>query len=128
MYSDAVSQVTKLDANSLQDILTEQLVKTLYKYNSPNVPNGKFAFSTDHPGASRILEYAKALRDLGWSVDLDQVARICGVPKAAAGSTISSKVQSVNPVAMQSPPIGVPQAGQPSPQEEQVNGQPPNQG
>lgn len=113
MYSDAVSQVTKLDANSLQDILTEQLVKTLYKYNSPGVPTGKFAFSTDHPGASRILEYAKALRDLGWSVDLDQVARICGVPKASPNATIGTKVQSVNPVAMQSPPIGTPQAQAP---------------
>jgi hypothetical protein len=56
---------------------------------------------------------------MGYSVDLDAVAKICGVPKAAAGATIGTKVQSVNPVAMQSPPIGVPQA-QATPQQAPV--------
>lgn len=116
MYSDSVSQITKLDANALQDILTQDLVRTLYRYNSPNVPAGRFQFATDHPGASRILEYSKALMDMGYAVDLDQVAKICGVPKAGLNSTVATKVQSVNPVAVESPPQGVPVVGQSPPQ------------
>lgn len=127
MYTDSVSQVTKGDANANQEILTSQLVKTLYRYNSPGVPNSKFQYATDHPGASRILEYARALRDMGYAVDLDSIAKICGVPKASMNANVSTKVQSVNPVAVESPPQGVPVAGQSAPAPQQGEAPQPTQ-
>jgi len=118
MYSDAVSRTTRYDAVNLAETLSNEWVPTLYRYNSRNVPPARFRFSVEHSAASTLLQYGKALMDMGYAVDLDHIANVCGIPKAAMNAAIGTNVQSVNPVAVQSPPEGVPVAGNSPPQPE----------
>lgn len=111
LHEDGISGTTKSDANSLAEDLTANWLPTLYKYNSPGVPTGRFVFDTDHPNADRLLQYAQILRDMNFAVDLDHLAKVCGLPKASLNSNISTKVQPLNPVAVQDAPLDTPIAG-----------------
>lgn len=111
LQEGAISATTKADAVCLAEDLTANWLPTLYAYNSPGCPPGRFVFDVDHPAADRLLSYAVTMRELGWSVDLDHLAKICGLPKGGLDGTISTKIQALNPVAVQAPPQSVPVAG-----------------
>lgn len=113
LFGDSISRTTKYHAGNLAETLTRDWIPTLYRYNSPNVPPGIFEFTTDHPNAGLILQYSQALREMGYAVDLDKLGALCGVPKGTVDSTISTKVQSMNPVATTDAPQSVPVAGEP---------------
>lgn len=118
IYGDAVTRTTKFHAVNLAETLSYKWLPTLYRYNAPGVAPGRLKFSTDHPNADALLGYAERLGSMGFGVDLDHIADICGVVKAQSGSQIYSKVQNLNPTAVESPPQGVPIAGntpQPAP-------------
>lgn len=113
LQEGAISAVTKADAVGLAEDLTNNWLPTLYRYNSRGVPNGRFVFDTDHPNAEKMLQYAQILRDMGWAVDLGHLAKIAGLPPGGLDNQISTKIQSLNPVAVSDVPQGVPIAGQP---------------
>ena len=108
--ADSISRSHKYHANNLAETITTKWLPTYYKYMYPKIPVGKFSFLTDHPNASAILSYSKDLMQMGLGVDLNALARLCGVPVAIPGSTIGSNVQSLNPVPLQAgqPPENVP--------------------
>lgn len=118
LQEGAISAVTKSDAVCLAEDLTANWLPTLYRYNCPGVPAGRFIFDTDHPAADKLLSYAQVMVGLGWSVNLDHLAEICGLQPGGINNQIATKVQSLSPVAVQSPPQQVPIAGN-SPQVQQ---------
>jgi hypothetical protein len=111
MRDGAVSTVTKADCESLAEDLTTGWLPTLYRYNSPGVPPGRFVFDTDHPNAERLLSYATTMREMGWATDLDHLAKVCGLPPGTLSTNISTKIQALSPTAVDAPPTGVPIAG-----------------
>lgn len=121
LQEGAISATTKADAVSLAEDLTANWLPTLYRYNSPGCPPGRFVFDVDHPNADKLLSYAQVMREMGWPVDLDHLAEVCGLPKASLDTTISTKIQPLTPTALESPPQGMPVAGNaPAPQQQVV--------
>jgi hypothetical protein len=111
IYGDAISRSTKYHAGNLAETLTYRWLPVLYKYMCPGVRAGTFKFSTDHPNADQMLSFAERLGALGFSVDLDDIADICGLKKAAPNAQIYSKVQNLNPIGLEATPQQVPIAG-----------------
>jgi hypothetical protein len=111
LHEDSITGTTKSDALSLAEDLSKHWLPTLYRYNSPNVPPGKLVFDIEHANADKLLSYAQVMRELGWSVDLDHLAEVCGLRRASLDSNISTKIQSLNPTAVTDVPQGVPVAG-----------------
>lgn len=127
MREGEVTGTTKADAMTLAEDLTENWLPTLYRYNAPGVPAGRFVFDTDHPNADRLLQYATVLMDRGYSVDLDHLAEICGVRKGGLNATIGTKIQSLSPTAVAAPPEGTPVAGTTPPEQQPAQSPPPQQ-
>lgn len=122
IYGDAISRTTKYHAGNLAETFSFRWLPVLYKYMCPGVRPGRFKFSTDHPNAEALLGFSERLYQMGYQVDLDQIADLCGLVKAQPGSAIASKVQSLNPVAVDSQPVGVPVAGNGQPTQPNVSG------
>lgn len=118
LYGDSIGRTTKYHANNLAETISAKWLPVYYKYMCPNVPVGKFKFLTDHPNADKLIQYAVALKGMGWAVDLNHLASICGLPLAAPSSTIGTDVQSLNPMPLQQgqPPINIPVATNEAPQ------------
>lgn len=114
-YGESITTTTKSDATGLQEDYTRYWLPTLYRYNCPGVPPGRFVFTTDHPNADKTLAYATQLREMGWPVDLDHLAMVCGIPKASLNATISTKIQPLSPVAVDQVPQDTPMVGSPAP-------------
>lgn len=106
-----ISAVTKADAVCLAEDLTANWLPTLYRYNSPGIPPGRFVFDIDSPNAERLLQYAQAMMEMGWGVNLDHLAKVLGLQPADLNSKVATKIQPLNPTALESPPQQVPVAG-----------------
>lgn len=118
---DRVSRVVKYDAVRLAETLSEQWLPILTKYNcGENIPPPFFVFDIESPNAGDVLNFAKVLRDLGSSIDLDHLHKITGVPMGSPGDNVSTKLQNFQPVAVDQQPQGVPSTGSPGPQDQQT--------
>jgi hypothetical protein len=123
LHEGYISSTTKADAVCLAEDLTTGWLPTLYRYNSGSCPPGRFRFDVDNPNAEKLLNYAVTMRELGWPVDLDHLAKATGLPKGSLNATISTKIQPLSPVATEAPPQQVPIAGNspaPTPVEQQA--------
>lgn len=117
-HSDTLSKIVKYDAQNLEETLTTDLLTTLYKYNCPGVPVGRFKFDIDTPNATEVLGNAQILQGLGATIDLDHLVQVAGLPKPLLGDTAGSKLQpqAAAGVGDAEQPVGVPEAGEPVPQ------------
>ncbi|CAM6003247.1 unnamed protein product [Sphagnum balticum] len=124
-HGETLDEVIKYHAVDLQETLQSDFINVLYAYNAPGVTPGTFSFNVDDPNANELMEHADQLFRMGVPLDEDQVYEVSQWRKPALGSGIVSQVGSMQAQMPQQPsPIGVPQIGQPGPDQQ---GQDPNQ-
>lgn len=108
---DRVSRIIKYDAERLGEMYSVEWLPVLTKYNcGPTIPPPRWVFACDKPNAGALLNYAKALKDLGGNIDLDPLYAACGISQGNPGDNISSNIQPMQPVAVDQAPQGVPSA------------------
>lgn len=96
--------IIQYDATSLQETITAELVKTLYRWNHPGVPQASFVFDVEKPNSGEYMEAARMLYEMGVSIDADDLRSVVGIPKPEAGHDIISKYQT-----NQAATVGIPQ-------------------
>jgi len=118
LHSDTLSRIIKYDSTDLEETLTVDLVRVLYKYNAPNVSPGRFRFDLDDVNASSVLEYSKILYEMGGQIDLDELYDIAGLSVPGPNSNVASKLQAMNATAVAPLPNNIPAAGTPGPEQQ----------
>ncbi len=119
-HQSTQEMLVEYDATALEETLTEDLVKPLYRLNHPGVPHAKFKFLVDKPNVMEYMEAIQALYEMGIPIDADDARSITGVAKPSPGNEIASKMQQ-SQASTVGVPSGVPvqSAGDPSQQQGQ---------
>lgn len=125
-HTDTLSKIIKYDAQNDDETLTTDLLRTLYKYNCPGVPVGRFVSDIDTPNATEVLGNAQIMQQMGLAIDGDHLYDVTGLPKPITGDTAVSKLQPQSAIGVGGgaadggqQPLGVPAAGDPLPPEQQ---------
>lgn len=103
-HQSTQEMLIEYDATALQETLSDELVKTLYRLNHPGVPPARFVFDVEKPNVSEYLEACQALYEMGVAIDADDLRSVAGLPKPEPGHEIASSLQQ-----SQASTVGVPQ-------------------
>lgn len=111
LHGRTLSSIIKYDARSMEETLTEDLVKVLYKYNCPNVPPAKFRTEIDAPNAGNVMDYAEILYNMGVPLNSAELVHIAGLSPVSKDSPVVSKLGNMQPTAVSQPPTAIPIQG-----------------
>lgn len=120
--AETLGRRIKYHAVNLQETLTRDFLRVLSRYNTPKLRNPRFVFDVDKPNVKEILESAKVLYEMGAQLDEDHLRGIVGTPKPEPGASVLAQAPPMSPVAVNQPPMGVPQMGAPGPEQAQPQG------
>lgn len=95
--------IVQYDATALQETLSEELVKPLYRFNHPGVPPARLVFEVDLPNSGELVAAAQALFEMGCPLDAEDLRNVTGLPSPQPGREIVSKFQQ-----SQASTVGVP--------------------
>ena len=117
LMEDRISRVVKFDANRLAETLSVEWMPVLTRYNcGESVPPPFFKFDLDTPDAARITQAAVVMKkEFGVDVNTTHLMQLNGLPEAAPGSSVSSEIQPLQPVAVNQTPQGVAMAANAGP-------------
>jgi hypothetical protein len=113
----------KYDATDLEYPM-QRIVDTLNRWNCPGNPSPKFAFLTEKRNPAEYMESADFAYQMNMDLDEDDIREVLGLPKPPPGHSVLSKLNSLQPTAMNMTPESTPMAGQPGPQQLDEQGQP----
>ena len=116
-------QIIKYDAQNLEATEQADLVAVLYRWNYPKLTPGRIVYEIDTPNATEVLEHAQMLYQMGLAVDADSLYNVTKLAKPKQDSQTVSKVAPMQPAAVDQVPAGVPIAGQPGPDQQQLSPQ-----
>jgi hypothetical protein len=122
-HEDTADDRVKYDATDLEHPL-QRLTTTLNRWNCPGNPCPRFSFLTEKRNPVEYMEAVKFALDAGLDVDENDVREVLSLGRPKPGDSVLSKLNSMQPAAMNMTPQGMPMAGHPGPQQLDENGQP----
>lgn len=96
------------DATCLQETMTEDLVKVLYRWNHPGVLPGKFVFDVEKPNVEQYMAGVQMYFEMGGTIDGDDVRSVLGLPVPEPNHEILTKMAPEQPATVGQPAAGVP--------------------
>lgn len=94
LHGDTFQRIIKYDAISLQETISNDLVKVLAKYTFPGIKPPKFVFDLDRPNASEIINFASAYYSLGGELNAEELRKIGGLTRPIPGEEVLSQAAS----------------------------------
>jgi phage gp29-like protein len=89
VHENTFMRLVKLDAINLDETLTHQMINIIHKYSYPEDRfRLKFVSSVDRPDPLKYLEAAEKFKNMGGTLDEDEVRSVIGFTKPDADSTV----------------------------------------